>query len=396
VRSPAFLLALSGLLGACAPVASTAVGMSTQPPASEPSSSAPATPRPTTPPATQAPTTGEVTVPASIDAHGERDVAAELTAFLARVPDGTTIHFQPGTYRLGAGLRILNRHSLVFEGHGATLRATATTGTPRTSPFLLENSSGITIRDFTLTGNNPDAGTPASHHLDRQDQGGVNVYGGGNVLIERTTIRETWGDCVYVGANAGTWSDGVTYRDSACERNGRMGVAIVAGSNVLVARVRFDAISLHVFDIEPDDATGGATTVEITDNTVTTYGLSHELVTYFFAASGATHARIRGVTVTGNHVTDGTLASIADGTNVSDLTFTDNVAERSARGPVLHFQAVSGLVVSGNVQPLSSGELLDLHGAGAGGSFALVGVTALVSVAVAGLLVMFGLRRLRG
>lgn len=322
----------------------------------------PPPPPPTQPPATPAPTSSTgVNVPASIDATGGSDASVELAAFIASVPNGKTINFKAGgVYRLDAGLRILDRTGLTFEGNGATLRATATTGRPRTSPFLLENSSSITIRNFTLTGNNPDAGTSASHHLDRQDQGGVNVYGGGDILIEGTTISGTWGDCVYVGANAGTWSDGVVYRDSVCKLNGRMGVALVAARHVLVEGVTFDRIAMHVFDIEPDSSAGGATYVTIRNNTVGTYGLSTLFEEWFFAASGALGSTVHDVTVTANHVSDHKGLKVTIRTpGRQDIVITNNTGTATVAGPLMHFVSVAGVTVTGNHEVLSLGQLAE-------------------------------------
>jgi len=294
-------------------------------------------------------------VPASIDATGASNAAGALATFLASVPDGSTVVFGAGgVYRLDSALRLVGRRNLVLDGNRATLRATGTSGNPGDSPFLLKSSTGITIRDFTLTGNNPDAGTAASHHLDRQNQGGVLVYGGGDVLIEDTTIRGTWGDCVYVGADAGVWADGVTYRDSTCERNGRVGIALIAARNVLVERVHFDQISMHVLDIEPDDASQGAIGVTFRDNTVGTYGLTPLFSGFLFAADGAAGSTVRNVTVTGNTVTGSTLFTTVEVARRQNITFTNNTSTVAARGPVLYFAYVDGLTVTGNVQPLAA------------------------------------------
>jgi hypothetical protein len=345
----------------------------TQPPATpapQPSidPTAPPPPPPTQPPATPAPTSSTgVSVPASIDATGGSDASVALAAFIASVPNGKTINFKAGgVYRLDAGLRILDRSGLTFEGNGATLRATATTGRPRTSPFLVENSSSITIRDFTLTGNNPDAGTSASLHLDRQDQGGVIVYSGSDILIEQTTISGTWGDCVYLGNNGmsgSPWTDGVVYRDSVCKLNGRMGVALVAARHVTVARVSFDKIAMFPFDIEPDTSAEGATYVTIRDNTVATYGLSPLFTEHFFAASGAAGSTVHDITVTGNRVTDPKGLRVTVGTAVRQNIFvTNNVGTATVAGPFMHFMNVDGVTVTGNQEVVSAGQLAEFIG----------------------------------
>jgi Right handed beta helix region len=317
------------------------------------------TPKPTPDPTpTPTPVTG-IPVPNSIDATGSNDASGALASFIASVPNGSTIVFKKdGTYRLDIGLRILNRKNLTLDGNDATLRATATTGQPRTSPFLLEGSSGITIRNFTLAGNNPDAGTSASHHLNAQDQGGVNIYGGVDNLVENVTIRKTWGDCVYVGANQGIWADGVIFRNSVCELNGRMGVALVAARNVTVNGITFNKISMFPFDIEPDSSSGGAVTVVFKNSWVGSYGLTNMFTPYFFAASGAAGSTVRDVRVTGNTVAGGPGLKIVVGSPVrQDIEVTNNVSTVVKSGTLMEFYNTAGVTVTGNVQPLTSGSL---------------------------------------
>lgn len=313
-------------------------------------------PNPALPPASSS---AEFSVPDSIDATGSSDAVGPLAIFLGSVPDGSTVVFRSdGIYRLDSAIRLIDRRDLTFAGNGATLRATGSGGDIGDSPFFLQRSTGIVIRDFTMVGNNPDAGTAASHHLERQDQGGVMVYGGGDILVEGTTVRGMWGDCVYVDADAGVWADGVTYRDSLCELNGRMGVALIAARNVLVERVHFDAISMHVLDIEPNFVHQGAIGVVFRDNIVGTYGLSSLFTCYFFAANGAAGSTVRNVTVTANTVSGGTLATSVEVPWRHDIAFTFNTSPVAARGPVLRFAHVDGVTVRGNEQPLVSGPLM--------------------------------------
>jgi hypothetical protein len=321
-------------------------------------------------------------VPDSVDATGATDASAALAAFIDAAPDGATISFPAaGRYRLDSGLRLVDRRGLTFDGNGATLLATGTSGEPGSSPFLVDGGADITIRNLVLLGSNPDADTANAHHADRQNQGGVNAYGVRGLALEALTIRETWGDCVYLGADGATWWERVTFRDSTCERNGRMGVAIVAARDVVVERVRFDAIALFPFDIEPDADTGGAIGVAFQDNSVGTYGRSNLFTPYFFAAEGAAGAPVRDVTVTRNRVTGGTLASAADRPNRSDFTFTDNESLVPAEGPVLRFAGVDGLTLSGNIQPLASGPLEETPALGLRAIATILGAIAILAAA---------------
>ena len=385
----ALALPLAGCVtsGALAPPVETAAGVGSggQPFASQATPSpGPGSPGPAVP------------VPHSIDGTGVTDAADALSAFISSVPDGSTIVFPAAAvYRISHGLHLLGRNDLIFDGNGTTLEATAASGEIGDSPFFLERSAGITIRDLTLTGNNPDVGTPASHHRDRQDQGGVMVYGGERILIEDTTIRGVWGDCVYIDASAGAWAQGIVYRDSVCLDNGRQGVAVIAARSVLVERVDFNRISLSVLDIEPNYASEGAIGVDFRDNTVGTYGLSNVSSGYFFAADGAQGSTVRNVTITGNTVTGGTLLTSVVVGGRQNITMTDNTSLVPARGPVLRFSGVDGLTVSGNVQPLSSGTLLALNEpvGGTRTRLALLGALLVLGIGAGGVIVWRRRRR---
>jgi hypothetical protein len=333
------------------------------------------TPVPTPTPAptpTPKPVAGTV-IPNSIDATGATDASAKLLAFIASVPDGSTIVFSAGgTYRLNHGLVLTNRRNLVFEGNGATLKAMGSGSVVTDSPFALDDGdNGITIRDFNLVGDNPDSGS-AIYHSGAENQMGIALYGAKNVEIDNVTISHTWGDCLYVAATgAGNiWSDTVWFHDSSCSQAGRDGVAIVSGSHVTIQNNHFDTLGMHVLDIEPDTSIGGGTFVNFSTNVVGIYGLGSVYTGYFFAADGAAGSTVHDVTVSGNTVAgnphdgyDGSVRGLSTTVEVSrrgNIIFTNNSSSQAIGGPVLVFAHVDGLTISGNSEPLSRGSLTSI------------------------------------
>ena len=317
----------------------------------------------------------KLSLPATIDATGSADASPGLLAFIASVPDGSTIVFAAGgTYRLNHGLAITNRHNLVFEGNGATLRSYGSGSVVTDSPFSLDDGdSGITIRDFSLVGSNPDSGA-AIYHSGAENQMGIATYGASNVEIANVSISHSWGDCLYIaGPRNGSdaiWSDTIWFHDSTCSQAGRDGVAIVAGSHVTIENDHFDTLGMHVLDIEPDTAKGGGTYVTFRTNTVGIYGLGSVYTGYFFAADGAVGSIVHDVTVTGNTVAgnphdgyDGSIRGLSTTVEVSrrgNIIFTNNSSGQTIGGPVLLFAHVDGLTVSGNSEPLSRGSLTSI------------------------------------
>ena len=322
-------------------------------PAPTPTPTAPptATPSPTpspTPTPTPAPTptaTGGVPVPGSIDATGATDVSAALNGWIATVPDGSTILFKAGgTYRLSQGIQIANRHGLTFAGNGATLRSTGSGSDQLASLFVMGHQYGsywrfgntdITVRDFTLLGNDP---TPGSYG-GGESQAGMEIEGVAGLDVSNVTVRAVYGD----GFKVGDQSSGVVIHDSHVVSAGRNGVSIISASQTTVRDSAFDTIGYVTFDVEPNTSSQPSDTLLFTNNTAGTWGAE------FFALDGShTGAAINNVTVTGNVVSGKSLSTFVDNggtTRNRNITFTGNSGATSG---VLTFRHVDGLTVGTN------------------------------------------------
>jgi hypothetical protein len=315
-------------------------------------------------------------VPGSIDADGSNDVSTRLQSFINDVPDGSTIVFKAGgTYRLDQALVISGRRNLTLEGNGSRLDLKGLTGNFDSIGIQVRDGAvGTTIRGFTMVGNDSDAGTSAAC-CTREAQHGVAVLSANDTLIEDMDIRRVWGDCVYVSASAtGGWADGVTFRDSTCTLTGRHGVGIIAGRDIRIEDNVFDQIGYMIVDIEPNKSTNGAANVLVADNTIGTYGLTTKYVAAVLSAGGPdTGAPVTDVTVTRNTVAgnrsgwDGAVLGLnirskGDRGPRSGFVITDNVAQMTAKGPLMTFTETTGVTITGNTQPLSSGELASFSG----------------------------------
>jgi len=311
-----------------------------------------------------------IAVPLTIDTTGAVDASTRLRAFLARIPDGSTIVFKAGgTYRLDESIRIDGRHHLVFDGEGATLRIAGCEIDD--SGFVVDHlASDITVREFSIVGDNIAGGTTDAFQPGCESQSGVAVYSGRNVEIANVTITGTQGDCVYLdaGGAAYAWSDNIWFHDATCGLIGRMGVAIAAASHVMVERIRFNKIGMFVLDIEPYMSQGGGTQVTFRNNTVSTYGLTPLYTNWFVAAQGEPGSTVSDLTVTGNTVLSGaprgpnTITEAGLATTIrlerrQRIVFTDNSTTVAGRGPALYFSHIDGLTVTGNTQPLTSGSM---------------------------------------
>jgi hypothetical protein len=194
--------------------------------------------------------------------------------------------------------------------------------------------------------------TPGVYDPGVEQAHAVAVIASNDVEIDNVRVRSVGGDGLYVSA----WSDGVWFHDSRVLTNGRMGVAITAGRNITVERVSFDKVGYGAFDIEPNDASGGATNVNFLNNRVGSISMPAPKG-FFFGANGAAGSIVSGVTVQGNKVAADALHTSVTVARRQQIVFADNEALVSGHGPILRFAHVDGLRVSGIVQPLCSGTL---------------------------------------
>ena len=341
VASLAVIAALAGIL----------VGPTTPPPVAPVGS--PATPQPQ-PADTPGATRAVIEIPQSIDATGATDVADQLQAVIDAAPDGALIRLGTNaTYRIETAIVLQQRTGIEIDGLGATLDLVASDRSRRRNLWLVD-AMAIRIHDLTLVGSNPN---PGALDENRQFEHGIWVDGGGSITVERVTINNPWGDCVYLGDRDGrlAWVDGLVLRDSSCHGAGRNGVSIVAGRDVRIEGDTFGEIGLHVVDIEPNRAeqAQGADRVAVTGNRV-----DGPFADYFFAANG--WGPVDNLTVE-----DNVLSGVALRVTVAPLEGSGDV-RRAVRivgnrsdtvfrydgAAALQFRAVIGLTVTDNVVPL--------------------------------------------
>jgi parallel beta helix pectate lyase-like protein len=218
-------------------------------------------------------------VPSSIDRTGATDVSSAINAFIASVPDGSTIVFPQGArYRIEGAVLIGARHHLTIEGSGATFFATtngsaAKPGGPNAvmqhwprhrDQWLVYDSSYIVVRNIVIHGPNVNGGTADNAYvLAYEAQAGFEFYDTSYSSLEHCSISYTYGDLVYIGNRA---SNDVV---QACtlSSSGRQGVTVAYANNVVIEHNSLQNIRRSAIDLEPFTATWGVTNVWIVYNT---------------------------------------------------------------------------------------------------------------------------------
>ena len=213
-----------------------------------------------------------------------RDVTADLAAFFASVPDGSTVVFPSLSYsrfdgsggvgyRIDGAIELTDRHDLTVEGGGAMFVAFDDVD-PAVDPqlaydrdqWVIRSSSGLTLRNVVTYGANDgwsmgDDGYDAA----REGQHAYQIDGGSSdVLLEGVEAYETFGDGVYIGGD----SVGVTVRTSTIQRVGRQGIAPCYGSDILIESNFIDDCRRGVIDIEPYAESWSVNNLRILGNTL--------------------------------------------------------------------------------------------------------------------------------
>lgn len=143
-------------------------------------------------------------VPETIAADCSRDVAAELNAFFASVPDGAAVRFPPGgCYSQSQSIRLTARADLAIDGRGSTFRSSAPNDNSTLVPnWWLVRVRNVALRNLTAVGNFDDPGPPSPQRGSVTSNAGVGIYGGTDVFVEDVTIRDVFGDGVTLGNSA--------------------------------------------------------------------------------------------------------------------------------------------------------------------------------------------------
>ena len=233
-------------------------------------------------------------VPKSIDATGKSDVTVALGRFLNSLGEGDTVQLaRRGRYRVDGTVVVRDRRGLTIDGNGATL-VPGTEGDRERSQLTVHGGSDVIIRNLVVRGANRHGGLgEQAYRADREAQHGINIEGVQRVELDRVTVLDVYGDFVYIGRGApGTFSEDVWIHDSVFARNGRQGIAVSSGRNIVIERNSIGTTRRATFDLEPNSPSGGVENVHILNNRI---GPGRLL---FVAAHGA--GPVNDVVVSGN------------------------------------------------------------------------------------------------
>lgn len=348
------------------------------------------TPTPTAPPTNQcaftAPAfTNTITVPSTLDSTGATNVAPTLNSLIASAPSGSIIDFtKPNAiYRLDAGLLLSGKTNLFLRGNNTTtLKMNGSGDDEALSGFLLRGSSHIKIDGFTVDGGYssfPGQAGETAHGL-----GLSGWYGGppsSYVELSNVNIKNIYGDGVYLeGENVGTQrpSSFICIHNNSINTVGRNGISFINVTDVDFFNNTVNRIAYHAVDLEPNSvvSTEDVRRITVRNNTFGSYAHRGGLLGYFVSVGspGVNPSGWSDITIKNNTVA-GISANGYDGrplgldsafrgrsdARMPNVVFTGNSSPQLVSGNgILYFNAVDGLTVTGNSQPIQAGSTLVL------------------------------------
>jgi len=259
-----------------------------------------------------------------------RDASAELTAWLASLPPGSTADLGGLVYRAESRVR-------VTDARGLTIRNGTLTRTvqiedpalyyPNPNPHLwLLRPVDCRVENLTVRGTNtvPDQRSGFGAYLRKYEfDAALRAEAFTGLAVTGLDADGVWGDGVQLQTGRGA-----TLTASTVDRVGRQGVTIIA-SDVLCDGVRVEHGRRSGFDLEPDLSTQVVSNVEVRGSYTYTIGLP-------FASGG--RGRVDDVWLHDNVSTGSSVPVVhcdsSDGSRRSGWRFEDHTALGSLGSPV--------------------------------------------------------------
>jgi hypothetical protein len=214
-------------------------------------------------------------VPESIAADCSRPVENEIMAWLATVPDGATAQFQhKGCYGQDETIELQDRTNLTIDGNGSSFKA-LTRGSPNRDNWRIEGGQGITLKDMTVCGSNPNAGIHDNAYDGKVEwQHGFRFAGTNGGTLENVRVFDVYGDFVEAmwdwrasDVYSAPMARNIVVRDSYFARAGRMGIGLTGVDGFLLENSYVGDVNMAAVDLELDVATHLGRNISIVGNT---------------------------------------------------------------------------------------------------------------------------------
>jgi parallel beta-helix repeat protein len=288
--------------------------------------------------------------------NGSTDDTAAIQAAINQVPAGGTVYIPDGTYMIEAVNAHVNLKSnmTLSMSSGAVLKAKPTSNDSY-SILLLDHVTNVNIIGGTVQGERQ--GHLAAGTVDNGYGMGIRLITTNNVVVQGVTVRDNWGDGIYIG-NSSTNS---TICSVIGDNNRRQGLSMTFANTVVVKNSTFKntngAIPGAGIDIESGPGES-VSNVQITGST------------FIGNKGGGVRSALEGgtipasnVTIDGNTMTNNSIAGIHM-LQTSGMRINNNVVQNNIGAGILIAAGSNNNTISNNtVNGNSSGQIVN-YGSG--------------------------------
>lgn len=314
----------------------------------------------------------QVHLPEELPADCSEDVTRGLQAVLDGLQPGSTLLFpEEGCFLTQRMLVLADREDIRIEGRGSVLRRTELSPVELRYPkhnghFRFERVRQLHVKGLFVQGTNigDDYGGEAQdqrgdvrpiqcvgpefgcYAVTFEFEHGFSFLDCSDVLLEASGADAIWGDGVYVSR-----SQDIAIVNVEVDRNGRQGMAIVAGERILIDGARILHSRRGGIDLEPDKAADRIIGVEVRNSRLSSWLLA-------FPAKGA--SEVSDVFIHHNTIVATGTPWVASYGKAelprSRWRITDNVVESTLNSPLsgLLFEHTSDVEIARNVVPFAS------------------------------------------
>lgn len=255
---------------------------------------------------------------------------------------GGTVYVPDGTYIIDAltSIKLKSNMTLKMSG-GAVLKAIPNNQTGY-AIIQIQNASNVNVAGGTILGErNAHQGTDGQWGM------GIRIGGVNNAVISGVTIKDAWGDGIYING----MSKGITLCSVVADNNRRQGLSIVSADGVVIKNSVFKNTHGHApeagIDLEPNP--GGVDSVKnvqiLNSHFLNNNFVGIDLMAWAGPVSNVT---IQGNTIEGNG--GGILVHKSNNNKISTNIITDD----SAYGISLQ-SGSTGNVITGNTITVTAG-----------------------------------------
>lgn len=179
------------------------------------------------------------------------DTSAFAAAVSAVAGQGGTVAVPDGTYLVHPLKSIVLTSNLTLSlSPGAVLKAIPVPDAV-SAVVVVKDAANVTIAGGTILGERPNhPGTTGEWGM------GIDIRGGTDVTVDGVTVRDCWGDGIYIGVGAAGESRRVTIRGCRCLDNRRQGLSMTGCLSAVVENSEFSGTSgtqpQSGIDLEPN------------------------------------------------------------------------------------------------------------------------------------------------